>query len=60
MSNRTPLEAVFHMSVAEISELSIKEIYDLLDEVDEHIRKSKLAKKWLKGALARKKKGGKQ
>lgn len=51
MSKRITLEQLTHMQIGEIANLSQHEIQDLIREADESIRKAKLLRKWLDGAL---------
>ena len=52
MSKRVTLEQLEHMQIGEIANLSQQEIQDLIHDADEAIRKAKLLRKWLDGALA--------
>jgi hypothetical protein len=51
MSTRITLEQLAHMQIGEIANLSQQEIQELILEADESIRKAKLLRKWLDGAL---------
>ena len=51
MSTRINLEQLTHMQIGEIANLSQQEIQELIREADESIRKAKLLRKWLDGAL---------
>ena len=51
MSKRITLEQLTNMQIGEIANLSQQEIQELIRDADEAIRKAKLLRKWLDGAL---------